>query len=323
MLEHPAVHPQALRYAERSAGRTPLVNLLVVVDPATRSPAALEKAARIAQAYGSSMQLLSSVSGSELPDAWAGGTTRAAYHGVLRERQVGALERLAEPLRKSGLAVTSEAVCTDRVADMVLVQSLLCKADLVIKEVERTDAGSASRGALDERLMREIAAPLLLVRATPWPFHPRICVAVDPCHPADRPAALDESMIGTGRSLAHALIGGIELMHVLQSPPHLPGASVSFEARQAGYAHARCCVDELARRAGIPQDAVHYLVGVVPESISSLAHSAGADIVVIGASARPRLNTPDAGSASYLMGVAESDLLVVKPPGFVSPVLEE
>jgi nucleotide-binding universal stress UspA family protein len=148
-------------------------------------------------------------------------------------------------------------------------------------------------------------------------------VAVDPCHPADRPASLDEAMIGIGRSLAHALVGGIELMHVLQSPAHLPGASVSFEARQAGYAHARSCVDELARHAGIPQDSVHYLVGVVPENISSLAHSAGADILVIGASARPHVHAAEGGSAAYMLNVSASDLLVVKPPGFISPVLEE
>lgn len=323
MLENPAVHPQALRYAERSAGRTPLLNLTVIVDPVTRSPASIEKAARVAQAYGSSVQLLTCVSGSELPDAWAGGTTLAAYHGVLRERQIGVLERLAEPLRKSGLAVTSEAVCTSSVADTILVQSLLHKADMVIKEFARPDVGSDSGRELDERLMREIAAPLLLVRSAPWPFHPRICVAVDPCHLADRPAALDEAMIGTGRSLGHALIGGIELLHVLQSPPHLPGVNVPFKDRQAAYAHARSCVDELARRAGIPEDAVHYLVGLVPESISSLADSAGADIVVIGASARPRLHASDAGSASYLLDAASCDLLVVKPPGFVSPVLEQ
>jgi nucleotide-binding universal stress UspA family protein len=323
MFEHPAVHPQLLRYAERSAGRAPLVNVLVVVDPATRSSASVEKAARIAQAYGSSVQLLSCVSASELPADWAGGTTKAAYHGILRERQIGALERLAEPLRKAGICVTSEAVCTDMIADAILVESLLQKSDLVIKELERQGPDSERHSTVDDRLMREIAAPLLLVHSTPWPFHPRICVAVDPCHPADRPASLDEAMIGTGRSLAYALAGGIELVHVLQSPPHLPGASVSFEARQAAYAHARSCVDELARRAGIPPDAIHYLVGVVPESISSLAHSAGADIIVVGASARPRLKSSHAGSASYLLDVAPSDLLVVKPPGFVSPVLEE
>jgi len=323
MLENPAIHPQALRYAERGAGRTPLSNLLVIIDPATRSPASIQKAARIAQAYGSSVQLLSCVSDGELPDAWAGGTTLAAYHGVLRERQIGALERLAEPLRKSGLSVMSEALCTARIADTILVQSLLHKADLVIKDLERQDVTGAKRSELDECLMREIAAPLLLVRSAPWPFHPRICVAIDPCHPADRPASLDEAMIGTGRSLAHALIGGIELMHVLQSPPHLPGASVSLEARQAGYAHARSCVDDLARRAGIPQDSVHYLVGVVPESISALAHSAGADIVVVGASARARVHAAKGESAAYMLDVAASDILVVKPPGFVRPVLEE
>src|SRR5690349_14964097 len=106
MLEMPALHPHAVRYAERNVAHTPLRKIMVVVDPAALSHACIEKAARIALAFGSSLEIFCCIRPSDLPETWAGGTTLAAYRGVLRERQVGALDALAKPLRARGLAVS-------------------------------------------------------------------------------------------------------------------------------------------------------------------------------------------------------------------------
>jgi len=168
-----------------------------------------------------------------------------------------------------------------------------------------------------------VPMPLLLVRPGAWPSHPRISVAVDPCHPADYSALLDEALIGTGNSLGRAVSGVVQLMHTLQSPPHLPGEVVSQATRQQAYANARGAVEDLAQRAGIPRQAVHFVAERIPEGILKLADDTGADIVVMGAGARPRVQYSPASTASLVLEQTNCDLLVVKAPGFVSPVLVE
>jgi nucleotide-binding universal stress UspA family protein len=324
MLEVPTLHPHAVRYAERNVSHNPLQKIMVVVDPAALSHACIEKAARIALAFGSALEIFCCIPPGDLPEAWAGGTTLAAYRGVLRERQVGALEALAKPLRARGLAVTTDCVCTTRVSEALVEHAIRSGADVVIKDVAAQPSPTPRPSTqLDWLLIRALPMPLLLVRPGAWPSHPRICVAVDPCHPADYPASLDEALIGTGNSLGRALSGAVQLMHTLQSPPHLPGDVVPQAARQEAHAHARGAVEDLAQRAGIPPQAVHFAAERIPEGILKLTDETGADIVVMGAGARPRVQYSPASTASLVLEQSNCDLLVVKAPGFVSSALVE
>jgi len=324
MLEVPALHPHAVRYAERNAAHNPLQKILVVIDAATLNHPSIDKAARIALAFGSSIELFCCTPPSDLPETWAGGTTLAAYRGVLRERQVGVLEALAKPLRARGLTVTTDCVCTERAAELIVEHAIRSHADLVIKDVASQSASAPARATqVDWLLIRTMPAPLLLVRPGAWPSHPRICVAVDPCHPADRPTSLDDAMIATGRSLGCALVGVVELMHTLQSPPHLRNESISQTQRESAYAHARAAVEDLASRGGIPPQAIHFIAERIPEGLLKLADETAADVVVMGAGARPRVQYSAASTASLVLEQSNCDLLVVKAPGFVSPVLED
>lgn len=324
MLDAPALHPHAVRYAERNAAHNPLQKIMVVIDPRAVSHPCIDKAARIALAFGSSIELFCCAPPVDLPETWAGGTTLEAYRGVLRERQVGALEALAKPLRARGLTVTTDCACTARVADVLVEHAIRARADLVVKDVEPQQSPAASPATqIDWLLIRAMPAPLLLVRPGCWPSHPRICVAVDPCHPADHPASLDETMIGTGNSIGRALSGVVQLVHTLQSPPHLPGDNVSHTARQQAYSNARAAVEDLAHRGGIARQAVHFMPERIPEGIVKLAEETRADIVVMGAGARPRVQYSAASTASLVLEQSCCDLLVVKASGFVSPILVE
>src|SRR3954470_2446995 len=113
MLEVPALHPHAVRYAERNVAHNPVQKVLVIIDSSPRAHPSIEKAARLALAFGSTLELFSCRVEADLPESWAGGTTLAAYRGVVRERQIGTLEDLAAPLRARGLTVTTECVCTE------------------------------------------------------------------------------------------------------------------------------------------------------------------------------------------------------------------
>jgi len=324
MSEVPALHPYAVRYAERSAAHNPLERILVVIDPMALTHACLEKAARIALAFGSSVELISCEAPSDLPDAWAGGTTLAAYRGVVRERQIGRLEALAGPLRARGISMTTESVSAERSDRAIVEHAIRTHVDLVVKDVQRQPVGRGTASTeVDWLLIRETPVPLLLTRAVPWPSHPRISVAVDPCHPADHPPTLDEAMIATARSFGRALSGAVKVVHTLQTPPHLPGECVPPSARDEAHAQARQAVEALAHRAGMSHDAIDFMSERVPEGIVQLAESTGADLLVMGAGARPHFLYSGASTASLVLDRLKSDLLIVKTPGFVSPLLEE
>jgi universal stress protein E len=318
MFEIPALHPHVVRDAERNAAHNPIQKILVVVEPNTTNPHCLEKAARIAAAFGSSIELFVCDVARDMPETWAGGTTLHAYRGIMRERCMADLERLASPLRARGFCVTTESQCKQSLDQAVVERAIRIKADLVIKDAHRADTPSMQ---IDWMLIREVPMPLLIVKPSAWPSHPRVCVAVDPCHPADRSPALNDELIATGRSLERALSGELDIIHTLQAPPHLPGENVPEAMRQKTHAHARAAIEELARRAGVPHEAIHFLPERVPEGILKLIESVGADVVVMGAAARPRFQYSAATTASLVLEQVTCDVLVVKAPGFVSPAL--
>jgi universal stress protein E len=320
MSDVPALHPHAFRYAERCAGENVIQKILVVIDPTAIAHACLEKAARLASACGASLELFICESDEDLPESWAGGTTLAQYRGIARERRIAQLAALAAPLRASGLSVNTSIEWHAPLAEGIVQHAIRSAADLVVKDTDQRIPGrNALASRIDWILIRQVPAPLLLVRRGPWPAHPSIGVAVDPCHPADRPVALDESMIGTAGSFGRALSGRVELLHALESPPHLPGDRVTDEAREAAYARDKAAVERLAERSGITARAVYFLPSRVPDGIVELAERVSPDVLVIGAPGRSHVHYSTASTASIVLEMSDCDLLVVKAPGFVSP----
>jgi len=79
--------------------------VLAVVDLSSVSHPAIEKAARLAAAFGATLELHASDDGGNIPANWAGGSTLAQYRSVVRERKLTQLAELAQPYRNSGLNV--------------------------------------------------------------------------------------------------------------------------------------------------------------------------------------------------------------------------
>jgi universal stress protein E len=315
-----APHPQALRYAERDRSHAVIQKILVVVDPTAREQAAIEKAARISASCGASLELYICDVEQSIPESWAGGTRAEEFRGLMRERNLQELELLARPLRERGLDVTTVAEWHPPLEEGIGHHVIRTAPDLVIKETHWHAAmPRVSLTRTDWILIRQIPAPLLLVRRTPWPQTPRVSVSVDPCHPVDHPPALDEALIESGRSIANALAGEMELIHVLQNPPHLPRDPVPADLKKAYRERASDAVTRLADRAGAP---VRFADGSPDAGIVTLVNQTQPSILVMGAVARPRwVHSAASGTAAQILERIGCDLLIVKPPGFVSPLL--
>lgn len=159
----------------------------------------------------------------------------------------------------------------------------------------------------DFKLIETCPCPLLIMK-TRCPYsNVTIAAAVDPERTHGKPPALDLQILNSAGSLRDAL-GGRLLM---------------FHARAANQA-----ADEtdsrllaLAQRYDIPPQRMHVLEGHPARALPRFAARQMADIVVMGAAARSRLGRALIGhTAERVLDTLDSDVLIVKAPGFRSPI---
>jgi nucleotide-binding universal stress UspA family protein len=310
-----------VRFAERACGHDPIQRVLAVVDLRAVARPAIGKAARLAAAFGATLELYACDDGGNVPANWAGGSTLAQYRSVVRERNVARLEELAEPYRRTGLNVSTTYECQANSDEAFITHAIRSRVSLVVKDVRRDELGSRTSTNTDEVLIGQLPMPLLLVRAEPWGPHPRVATSVDPCRPFERPVELDESVVGLGASLSRALGGVSFAVHVLESPPHLPDEVVTERERLAAFERQRAQVMALPCLVSLDDREVHFVEKAVPDGIVQLAKEMGPSILVMGVAARPRTDDLGGGTAAEVLRRTDCDLLVVKPAGFVSLVM--
>jgi universal stress protein E len=319
----PGPHPAALRYAERHFSHRAIQKIVVVVDPTASAHPCIEKAARIAASCKSSIELYVCDVEQGIPDSWAGGDAATRYRALRRKQYLDELERLAAKLRLRGIAVTCAYEYYSPVEHGITKHVISTRPDLVLKTLQRRfPVPGSGLTDTDRNLIRLLDAPLLLVRDRPWSSQPVVAVAVDPCRPTERPVALDEALFATGCSVAASLAGHIELLHVLEPAPHLPGATVEAEVQREADERALAAVQALVRPHCAPVTAVRSKRGRIPEKLVEMTRDLCPDLLVIGAAARDRLtHLGSSTTAGQVMQQIECDMLIVRPPGYVSPLM--
>jgi universal stress protein E len=302
-----------------------LRSILVVVDPTASEHPCVQKAARLAQASGAALELYICDAERDLPLGWNAGDDYRALRESRRTALLAALERLADPLRSRGLQVITECEWRVPLEHGIAQHVLASQPDLVVKDShhhQQPTHGTFTR--TDWLLIRLIEKPLLLVRPGSWRKDMRITVGADPCRPAQRPVALDESMLAFGEVLENSVRAHLNVLHVLRPPPHLPGDVVSEDEKRRTYAAQRRAVEQLVEGRtdrGSPL-LIEFFEGPVAAGILEYTRTREPDILILGAAARPRwVHTPASGTAAQVLEELHADLLVIKPPGFVSPLL--
>jgi universal stress protein E len=180
-------------------------------------------------------------------------------------------------------------------------------------------------------LIRGCTSPLLLVKPTHWSSAIRTLAAVDPGHAADKPAALDHEICEWGVTLANALQGEAHAVHM-----YFPSALLIASAAATGVPVAvatgveqQMIEDERQSRLKLVQDItkIHNLapertrlmLGSAVDLLSEEAERVRADVVVMGAVSRSRLQRVFVGNtAERVLDHLPCDVLVVKPLDFAS-----
>jgi len=326
MIEAPAI-------ATNSRSRMSQGVLFAITSPDGISRSVLRKAAHLAGALGSPLELF--YRGFD-PDITHPSrlSSRTAEEGIREfvDQKRKQLRCLAEELHESGRTVHSR-VEWDNHPDEGIVREVLRRkpALLVVEAFRQNPADRLLFEQTTRKLIETCPCPLLLVRtAHPYPARPRILAAVDPMHAHAKPAALDSAIVTAASALSDALGAELHLFHA-----RVPWAIASHESRVARWVPdvakddnqvanehiVLARVTDLARRHHIPDLRMHLVDGDVTACLPGFLRADPVDIVAMGVLSRSFLQRILVGdTARRLLEALDCDVLIVKPPGFRTPV---
>jgi len=306
--------------------------ILCVVDPTTSVQPALHRAAWLAQHVNAELELFicyynEYLSGERFLDA---PSLKQARHEMV-QRNTQYLEKLAEPLRNAGLTVRTNVAWDHPLYEGIVRQVINSGADMVFKD---THHHSALQRALltntDWNLIRTCPSPLWLTKGQDLHKKPTFVAAVDPNHEHDKPASLDDYILGLTTDLANRTGATMHAFHSFDPrialatatanayiPASLPYEEIEQNMREL---HGRR-FDEVTGFYDLPENRKHLISGATHEELPEIARKLHADVIVMGAIARNRWKRLFVGAtAERTLEHLPCDLLIVKPDWFETPV---
>jgi len=302
--------------------------ILVVVDPTASFHPAIERAAWLARAMPSVLELFICDYASQLANTRASAAPAIAEaRAALLARHKARLEQLAGPLAAEGLTVTVDSRWDYPLHDGIVRKALDFGADLVVKD---THFHSVLKRSIfsntDWSLIRNCPSPLLLVKPRPPGQPPCVVAAVDPLHERDKPAELDHKILTVAGDLAKALRGDVHVFHAFDIAAALAVSTDSMtmpialpvrEFTDAMRVEHTDAVNKLCAQHAIPAERIHIHQGGTRELLMTLTDQLRADLVIMGAVSRSGLKGLFLGNtAEDVLDRLHCDLLIVKPDGF-------
>lgn len=146
---------------------TAALKILVLLDIASPLQAAVTAAARLAREKPATVELYDCGPAQYLAPGWADGSVATLqYRAMLRERRLQDLERLARPLRSSGIEVTTVSEECSPLGAAIAQHIEAAAPDVIVRDrrAERCDEASW-QAETDGILKRHARCPILLVGA--------------------------------------------------------------------------------------------------------------------------------------------------------------
>jgi len=306
--------------------------ILVVVDPTATAQPALERIAHLPRPLDAQLTLLICdydpylALGQELAP-----TAVAAARTSLLLRHGKRLEELAAPLKAQGLDVLTDVRWDFPLHEGIVRKAVEWGADLVVKDTHYHPILRRSIFSnTDWNLIRSCPCELLLVKPRPVGHVPCVIAAVDPLHPRDKTASLDDRILASAKELAAMLGGQTHVFHAYDITPvilasteamMMPIALPLNEITAALETNHTNAVQTLAKAHEIPVERVYVRQGSTRDLLVATTDRLRADVVVMGAVSRSALERLLVGStAEGVLDKISCDVLIVKPAGVKSPV---
>ena len=290
--------------------------ILIVVDPGADRHPAVQRGMLLAENLGMRVDLFicdynAQLVGSSFLNS---SKLKQAKAGYMND-QKKFLDKLARPYIEQGIDVTTKVAWDRPLYEGIVRQALHSDARIVIKD---THYHSALSRALftntDWHLIRSCPSPLWLVQPDRDFTKPKVLAAVDPLHEHDKPASLDLRIVTEAFEIADSMDGEVHVAHVFN--PFLDPDDPDRIEQQHTEALA-ALVGELQ----VPTERTHLHAGNPIDLLPQISADIGADLVIMGAVSRSRLENAIVGStAENVLDRLGCDVLILKPKGYLSPV---
>src|SRR3569833_2732101 len=168
--------------------------------------------------------------------------------------------------------------------------------------------------------------PLLLVKSKNRYRKPVVLAAVDPSHAYAKPAALEDQILLSARSVQRALRGSLHVVHAYGSLPWEgrrfmgldPGTSQALKERARAEALAR--LPPFQKKTKLPAARRHLVAAEPSSGIAAAAKAVASSMIVMGALSRSGLERFFIGNtAEQILDSIQCDVLVVKAPSKEGP----
>lgn len=302
--------------------------LVAIKDPQISESIAVRKAAQLARALHADLSLYHALTNPLYLDLAALDTESAERAAAATRAVVTAqLERLAAPLRTGALKVTTETNWDYPSHEAVVRAALRLESDLVVVDCPRQAHTAAwFLHFTDWELLRSAPVPVLLVKSSADYARAPVLAALDPAHTDDKPASLDMDILAYGSALAAAVGDHLHAVHAFNPLPPLSANQLLIpqllaELEQQAYSEAQAALSPVLDQIGMEQRRRHLEEGFAIDVIESVQRRTGAQILVLGSVSRTGIKGLMIGNtAERMLDRVACDLLIVKPPDFVSTV---
>ncbi|MGI9292346.1 MAG: universal stress protein [Pseudomonadales bacterium] len=291
---------------------------LVVLDPDSTRQKALEAALRWSAKEPMDFELVACDDAPVLdPGYYFYDLERMAPKKAARDARLNDfLQTQAQPLLEQGLTVTTQILQGHPVYESIVRHVTHNQPDMVFENASYhsrlEDLFLSNR---DWQLIKACPAPLLLSKRKQWGENPVIIAAVDPLHGKDEYATLDRQVLYAAKHIVDLF--GAEL-HVFHSIKQVLFSGTPLQ--EAHDIHEQKCL-ELLDSVDIAGDQLMLEDLPVQAVLPVIAKELHADLVIMGAVSRSRLGDIFIGNtAEQVLDDLDTDVLVIKPEGFQSPV---
>ncbi len=279
-----------------------LDNILVVLEPHQDTQPALDRAVFLARASGASLHLFQCAYDPAIGIASmiSRGERGSLVSTVIEGNRV-LIERLAAPLRESGLTLTNEVVWDRHPAEAIINACEPGRYDLLIKSATPRKPG-VMFNHIDWSLMRYSPCPVMLVKTGQWDDVGQVLAAVDPAPQSEHHERLNASIMDKARNLAERL--SFELHVVAAYPPPPSYVPVSMVSEHLDNYRARMSklvgdyLKELGDEHGVHPDHQHAMEGPADWVIPKVSEELIAEFVVMGNVSRRGLTGISLGTAA-------------------------
>ncbi len=286
-------------------------SILVAIERDGNPERVIAKAVDLARCFGARLELF-------LGNAESAYVQRHQYEASALARARDAciaesrayLEQLWRSLAIHDVTVAMDAACESPGYEGIVHKAQQVSADLVVRGRGAGGRGAGrALGAGDWDLVRTCPVPLLLTRGQPWKRRPTVAAAIDIA--GGEAPALTRSILRAAGRFAADCAGTWDVVYAHRGD-HV--AAREIESDRAALARS-------AAEADVHPAELFVVVGEPAAAIPQFAEQHAYDLLVLGALTHRKALTALVGTLTgQLIETLDSDVLLVKPPLYRSPV---